>query len=348
MIHVLAWIAWLAAVAVAISPTRNPLHLALVLLCIALVESATNARRRAEAETAAHTLSRAALLRAAALLPLLSALLNMLNVRAGATVLFRLPGWLPLIGGPLTLEAAIFGALNGLALAGLLVAFASAQRALPVGELVRLIPRAFDTAGVVATIAITFVPVTLRQARLIRDAQAIRGHQLRGLRDWLPLLMPLLIGGLERAMNLAEAMTARGFAAAPYGPRESRARMAIVAGLVALLAGWVLDLAWGQATAGRTAMLGGGGLLIGALWLAGGRSPRTRYRVQRWSARDTAIVIGAAVVIAAYLVPLPGIDRAASGYYPYPRLSLPPFDPALGFATLGLAWPALALALEES
>ena len=31
---------------------------------------------------------------------------------------------------------------------------------------------------------------------------------MRGLRDWLPLLMPLLIGGLERALQLAEAMTA--------------------------------------------------------------------------------------------------------------------------------------------
>ena len=30
-------------------------------------------------------------------------------------------------------------------------------------------------------------------------------------------------------------------------------------------------------------------------------------------------------------------------YYPYPLLRLPGFDPVLGFATLGLAWPAAVL-----
>jgi hypothetical protein len=30
-------------------------------------------------------------------------------------------------------------------------------------------------------------------------------------------------------------------------------------------------------------------------------------------------------------------------YYPYPLLHLPRFDPVLGFATLGLAWPAAVL-----
>ena len=30
-------------------------------------------------------------------------------------------------------------------------------------------------------------------------------------------------------------------------------------------------------------------------------------------------------------------------YYPYPLLRLPRFDLVLGFATLGLAWPAVVL-----
>ena len=41
MIHPLAWIGWLAAVLATLSAGRNPLHLVLVLLCIAVVEAAT-------------------------------------------------------------------------------------------------------------------------------------------------------------------------------------------------------------------------------------------------------------------------------------------------------------------
>jgi energy-coupling factor transport system permease protein len=273
----------------------------------------------------------------------ISAILNALTVRYGDTVLLRLPGWLPLLGGPVTLEALVFGALNGLTLAGLFVAFVVAQRLLPTSALIGLIPRAFYPLAVVAAIAITFVPTTLRQARQIRDAQAIRGHRLVRMRDWLPLLLPLLIGGLERAFQLAEAMAARGFASAGRPQHATALRASMVAGLAALLAGWLLVLAWGQQLAGRALMLIGGGLLVGALWLAGRRAPRTRYRRTFWAAGDTAVLIGAAVSIVAFTLPLPGIDRAVLAYYPYPLLRLPPFDPVLGFATLGLAWPAAVL-----
>ena len=337
MIHPLAWLGWLAAVLAALSATRNPLHLALVLLCVAVVQAAARpAENRA--------LMPIAPLRLALVLAGVAALLNALSVRAGSTVLFRLPAWLPLVGGAVTLEALVFGALNGLTLAGLLVAFLVAQQALPTSALIGLIPRAFYPLAVVASIAITFVPATVRQARQIRDAQAIRGHRVQNVRDWLPLLMPLLIGGLERAFALAEAMVARGFAHAGQPGHAIRARAAIVGGLAALLAGWMLVLAWGQFALGRALMLAGALLLLGTLWWLGRRSPRTRYRQSRWLGADVSVLIAAAVALAAFTLPLPGIDHAALLYYPYPQLQLPPFDPALGFATLGLAWPAAALA----
>ncbi|HET9221966.1 MAG TPA: energy-coupling factor transporter transmembrane component T, partial [Roseiflexaceae bacterium] len=240
-------------------------------------------------------------------------------------------------------EALAFGALSGLTLAGLFVAFVVAQRSLPTSALVGLIPRAFYPLAVVAAIAITFVPTTLHQARQIREAQAIRGHRLQRLRDWLPLLMPLLIGGLERAFQLAEAMAARGFASAGQPQHATALRAAMLAGLAALLAGWLLMLTWSQPRAGQLLMLCGGGILVGTLWLVGRRAPRTRYRHTPWAAGDTAVLIGAGVALVAFTLPLPGIDRAVLAYYPYPLLQLPRFDPVLGFATLGLAWPAAVL-----
>jgi energy-coupling factor transport system permease protein len=336
MIHPLAWVGWLAAVLATLSAGRNPLHLVLVLLCIAVVEAAT-------APLTERRITPITPLRFALTVTAISAILNALTVRYGDTVLLRLPDWLPLLGGAVTLEALVFGALSGLTLAGLFVAFIVAQRSLPTSALVGLIPRAFYPLAVVAAIAITFVPTTLRQARQIREAQAIRGHRLQRLRDWLPLLLPLLVGGLERAFQLAEAMAARGFASAGQPQHAIALRAAMVTGLAALLAGWLLMLTWGQARAGQLLMFCGGALLVGTLWLVGRRAPRTRYRRTPWAAGDTAVLIGAAVSIIAFSLPLPGIDRTVLAYYPYPLLHLPRFDPVLGFATLGLAWPAAVL-----
>jgi energy-coupling factor transport system permease protein len=195
--------------------------------------------------------------------------------------------------------------------------------------------------AVVVSIGLTYVPATTRQFRQIREAQAVRGHRVRGLRDWLPLLLPLLIGGLERALQLAEAMTARGFSGADAESHDSAPRVVIVAGLVALLAGWLLRLVWGQEILGLSLMLLACGLIIGALWAVGRRVPRTTYRPQPWTAWDGVVLIGAAIVILAFAVP--GLARTSFFYYPYPRLSLPGFDPTVGIATLGLLAPAAVL-----
>jgi hypothetical protein len=105
----------------------------------------------------------------------LSAVLNALWARAGATVLFRLPAWLPVIGGGVTLEALAYGALNGLMLMTLLTAFGVLNAALSARDLLSLVPRAFYPLAIIIGIALSYVPATLRQAREIRDAQALRG-----------------------------------------------------------------------------------------------------------------------------------------------------------------------------
>jgi energy-coupling factor transport system permease protein len=331
-LHPTAWLGWLVAVLVALSATRNPLHLVLILLCIAVVNVALGGRREA------FYIPVSPLRFALYVLPL-SALFNALTAHFGDTVLFRLPqGW-PVVGGIVTLEALVFGAVNGLVLSGILAAFTTLNQALPVSALIRLIPRAFYPVAVVVSIGVTLVPVTMRQFQQIREAQAVRGHRVRGLRDWLPLFMPLLIGGLERALQLAEAMTARGFASTAEGGQGTLSRTAIVAGLAAVLSGWLLRLVWGVEALGLGFMLTGAGLIVGALWTVGRRVSRTTYRPKPWTWRDGAVVLGAAVALAAFA--LPGLDRTALLYYPYPALSPPGFDLLIGLATLGLLGPAL-------
>lgn len=334
LLHPLTWAGWIAAIVAILTLTRNPLYLALALGMIALVHWRCVASSRAES----HGLQLSPL-RFGVIVLTTAALFNMAMVRVGTTVLFALPGWLPLVGGAWTLEALVYGALNGLALAGLFAAFTVINRVVPVRALLRLTPRAFYPVAVVVSIAVTFAPTTLQQIQQIREAQAVRGHRLRGVRSWLPLIVPLLEGGMERSLQLAEAMVARGFASG-----EAHAgrlpQMLVLAGFVAIVAGWLLRLIWAQPLAGAALLVIGGAALVGGLWRAGRSHPHTVYRPDAWRRWDWLMVGAAALAAGAYLLPI--FERSTIFYYPYPTLTWPSFDWRIGLATLGLAAPALA------
>ncbi len=333
MIHPLAWMVWLAAALATASATRNPLLLLLALLAVGLVEAAV--------PRDGGPLPRLRLLPLTIGLAGISGLLNMLSVRAGSTVLARIPGWVPLLGGPLTAEALVYGACGGLALATIVAAFLAAQRGIPLRALIGLFPPALAPLALAATVALTFVPQILLAAQEIREAQLIRGHRFGGLRSWLPLLLALLAGGLERSLDLAESLAARGVAFGAPPQRGLAARLAPAAALTLAIGGWGAWLA-GQAALGPALMLCGAAGIAAILW----RAPavrRTAYRERRWRGRDSAIALLAGFVIVSALAPLPGIDRAALAFYPYPALMPPRFDIAFGVATLGLAAPGLAL-----
>ena len=339
--HAWAWMIWTAAALVALSATRNPLYLALTLMCIGVVSATVTT----QSSSGPIPLSP---IRFGMVVVPLSALFNAATAHIGRHVLFRLPHQIPLLGGPITLEALVFGALNGLVLTGIFAAFTVLNKALPVRSLTKFIPRAFYPVAVVVSIALTFVPTTLRQFQQIREAQAIRGHRIRGLRDWLPLFLPLLVGGLERALQLAEAMVARGLASTQEQAHDWGTRLAIAQGLAAIAIGWLLRVVWRQDLLGLALMLAGLGLVLAALWLIGRRVPRTTYRKEPWTARDSAMALSAVVVMAAYLMPVPGLNREIIFYNPYPALTAPRFDPFIGAATLALLGPALLALRPQS
>ena len=356
--HPWAWSAWLAAALAALSLTRNPLYLTLILLCVAFVALAC--QEPSGAARPAGQWRPLSPFKFALFVIGLAALFNALTSHFGDTRLFTIPGRLPLISGAVTLEGLAYGAINGLALAGMIASFAVLSQVLPVQALVRMIPRAYHPVAVVVSIAVTYVPTTLRQFQQVREAQAVRGHRLRGLRDWLPLLVPLLVGGLEHALQLAEAMTARGFANQPSEPPSQHQvrsrkicphlvcphpvypRLALLLGPLLLAGGWLLQLAGGGSLAGGVIMALGALLVLGGLWAMGQGVPRTNYRRWRWGGRDTLVLLGALLALAAFVLPGLAGWPDTLWYNPYPALALPPFDPWLGLATLGLLAPALA------
>jgi energy-coupling factor transport system permease protein len=331
---------WALTVLAVASSTRNPLYVVLMLLCAMVVERAPTPGRRHP------TRGSPASLRFALVAIPLAALFSALTVRFGDTVVLTLPDWLPVLGGPVTAEALVSGAINGLTLTAIFTAFSAFNRATAARDLVRLAPRAFHETGVVISIALTFIPQTSRSLRRIREAQAVRGHRVRRLRDWLPIFVPLLISGLERAMGLAEAMVARGYGATSERRHSAGTQAALVLGLLLVLAGWLAYLffpAW-RALA-LAALLSGAAVTIALIWLLGRAVPHTTLHERRLTWRDGLALAGCALALAAFLAPLPLAGKESLAYAAYPRVSLPGFDPLIGLATLGLAAPGLAMLL---
>ncbi len=339
MVDVRAWLVWAGAVLVLASSCRNPIYaliaLAIVMLCDA---SVTREGPRRGLPGAA---------RFALLAVPLAAMLNTLISHLGDTVLVRLPSSWPVIGGVLTLESMVFGATNGLLLSLIYAAFALVSRATSVHDLVRLTPAALHEAGVVLSIAISFIPQTQRSLVRIREAQALRGHRLRGVRDWLPIVVPLLVSGLERSMGLAEAMVARGYGAVEARGRPVAVQVLSVIGLVGLIAGWLARSFSADARVWATLLMAAGVMaLLAALRLAGRGVQRTRFRSAVWRGEETLVAAGAALAMVGILVPLPWVGRETLAYAAYPRLTPPPFDPLLALLLAGLLVPA-ALAIGQ-
>jgi energy-coupling factor transport system permease protein len=336
MLDVRVWLFWTLTVLVTASSTRNPLYVVILLLVTTGVGVACASDRNRQAPLSP--------LRFAAVAVPFSVLFNGLTAHFGDTTLFHLPEWLPLLGGAVTLEGLIFGATNGLVLTIIFGGFAVFNQVAPVRDLMRLLPRAFHEVSVVLSIALTFIPQTTRSLERIREAQAVRGRRVRGLRDWLPIFVPLLVSGLERSMGLAEAIVARGYGAGSEQGQSLRRQGLLALGLLALLWGWLARLflpswkivAWG-------AMIGGAALIVGVIWLAGRNVSHTAYRARRWTARDTLAALGCGLTLAVALM-----QKEALYYSPYPLLTLPAFDPLIGLGLLGLLAPATAITVGQA
>ena len=69
------------------------------------------------------------------------------------------------------------------------------------------------------TTAVRFVPVLAEEAQTIMDAQKARGLELeRGnfmkrIRNYIPILIPLIVSAIRRSLELAEAMESRAWGA---------------------------------------------------------------------------------------------------------------------------------------
>jgi energy-coupling factor transport system permease protein len=145
--------------------------------------------------------------------------------------------------GPLdiTSEELASGATQALRLAAVGFAFAAYALLLDHDRLVQAAGFARRSVLAVA-LATRLVPTLERDAAGLVEALRGRGVAIDGLRGRARLLSPVLAGSLERALNLAEAMEARGFGRPgrtrmPGGRWHGRDRAALVAGVVVVVLG---------------------------------------------------------------------------------------------------------------
>jgi energy-coupling factor transport system permease protein len=141
--------------------------------------------------------------------------LNLLLSHTGATTLFVLPPALPLVGGPVTLEAGFFGADTGLGIAACVLAVAPLAWQLEPDELLAAMPRHLERIGAALATTLALAPGLARSYRAVTEAQTMRGWKPRGLRSWTAVLVPVALTAMETSLQAAEAMEARAFGAGP-------------------------------------------------------------------------------------------------------------------------------------
>ena len=109
MLHTWAWVAWLGAAAVPAFTMHNPLYSALVLGGAWLVYMILG-------RSTVIGSSWGSIVKLGFFLLALTIPFSAFSIHLGQIVLFRLPESWPIVGGAITLEAVIAGAVNGLVL----------------------------------------------------------------------------------------------------------------------------------------------------------------------------------------------------------------------------------------
>lgn len=306
LLHPAAWWVWGVGMAIAASRTLNPV---LLLLIVAVVAWVALERRELGTSNA---------LAAFLVVGLIAIGLRIVMVTllgggvTGRVVLFRLPE-VPLpdwtsgvrIGGPVTLEGTLFAVYEGLQLATILACLGAVNALASPRRLLRYVPATLYEVGTAVVVALTFAPQLVEDAQRVRTARRLRGHSGRSLAELGRIAVPVLVGALERSLDLAASMESRGYGRAVR--RTSRStRLAgvltlvgvsgVVVGLYGLLDG-TSPLVLGMPTLTAGVACAAAALLVGAR-----RDPRTHYRRDPWGLPEWLVAAAGLVPAAAMIV----------------------------------------------
>lgn len=332
-LHPAAWWLWATCLGVAASRTTNPLLLVLIVAVCGYV--VVSRRQRSPWSRSFGVFLRIALVA----LVIRVVLFAVLAPSGGGHVLVRLPE-VPLphwmagvrLGGPVTVGSVLASGYDGMRLGAVLVCIGAANALTSPRRLLKAMPAALYEAGVAITVALAFVPQAVASVARVRAARRLRGRADRGLRGLHGIALPVLEGALERSVDLAAAMDARGFGR--RGSSPPALRRATTALTVGGLAG-MLASSYGLLDSSAPAALGLPLLVASAVGVAAGfavgarRGGRSRYRPDPWQWPEWVTATCAVGVAVAFALAPDGLTTPVS------PAALPAFP----------LWPACGLAL---
>ncbi len=344
-LHPVAWWLWAAGLAICAMRTNNPFLLALIGAVACFVVSVCRTG-------APWSRSIAFFLRLGVLVIVIRVVIEILFGQRGVPghVLFNLPQ-VPLpswavavsIGGAVTLESILNAFVEGLQIAVILLCFGAANSLASPYRLLRSLPAVLYETGVAVTVALAFTPELVLSIGVVRQARRQRGIPVRGLRGMRGVAVPVLESALDRSLQLATSMDARG-----YGRRVSLgpgsrwlASGATTGGLLLVAVGLygIIDsgalFGLGLPIMAVAAVMCGIGLALG-----GRRSARSRYRPDAWRQPEWVVagsgLVALLAMIIAHVLNLPGLTVS------FTPLAFPsiPLLPVVGI--LVAAIPAMA------
>lgn len=110
----------------------------------------------------------------------------------------------------ITAGAVAAAGLEGLRLAVMLAIFGAFNSVSDPYGVLKLAPRRWHEPALAAALALSMAPRTIAAVGEVREAQRLRGIDVRRLRSLVALAVPVLANGMEGAVSLAESMDARG------------------------------------------------------------------------------------------------------------------------------------------
>jgi energy-coupling factor transport system permease protein len=312
----MAWWIWAIGLATAVSRTTNPLLLALALAVLGLVV----VTRRTDAPWARafpYYLAMALIVIAVRVL-----FRSVFSSGFGPTdhVLFRLPvvhtpSWYSgvQLGGPVTVEATLAAATDGLRLGCLMCCVGAANVLANPKRALRVLPGALYELGAAVVVAISVAPQLVESVQRVRRARRLRAGRTSGLRAVRAVAIPVLEDALERSLRLAAAMDSRGYGRT--GLASVRDRRVTAALLLSGMAGLCLG-SYGLLDSSAPRLLGlpttaaGAALCCAGLVLGGRRVRRSSYRPDPRRAAEW-VVAGCGVCSAALMIWAAAHDPAA-------------------------------------
>ncbi|MGI6711214.1 MAG: energy-coupling factor transporter transmembrane component T family protein [Bacillota bacterium] len=187
---------------------------------------------------------------------ILITMINALFSGAGSTVLISGPN-LPVLGKTkMTLEALAYGGGMGLRLLVIISIFCFYTYSIHPDKVLKLLSRRGNKSVFAITLATRLFPLMVRDFKRIREVQRCRGVKLdtgkwwQRARNYFPIISVLLLSCLERSLQLAESMQARGYGSGTrtyysrelWHPRDYVILCALLIGMImglgAVFKGW--------------------------------------------------------------------------------------------------------------